>query len=105
MQDKPLGLVPGPEDPHGIIENLRRTRHLGQQPAVRALKAQLSVRSSLHLKALLVDGAMVPTTEEREIRERRGAAVGPVTDVMPLAESHSAPREAAAAVPVMERPS
>jgi len=47
---------------------------------------------------------MMPTTEQGQIRERGGPALGPVTDVMALAESHSAAREATAAVSVMERP-
>jgi len=51
-----------------------------------------------------VDGAVVPATEQSEIRGRGGAALRPVTDVMPLAEADPAAREAAAAVSVMERP-
>jgi len=47
---------------------------------------QLAVGPSLDLIALFVDGAMMPTTEHREIRERRGASVSPVADVMTLAE-------------------
>ncbi len=34
----------------------------------------------------LVDGAVVSTTEQSEIRERRRASVSPVADVMTLAE-------------------
>ena len=47
---------------------------------------QLAVRLSIDLVALLVDRAVVPATEHGEVRQRRGAAVGPVTDVMALAE-------------------
>ena len=65
---------------------------------------QLAVRLSSQLIAVLVNGAMMPTTEQGQIRERGGPALGPVTDVMALAESHSAAREATAAVSVMERP-
>jgi hypothetical protein len=50
-----------------------------------------------------VDRAVVAPTEQREIRERRGAAVGPVADVMALTEWEAAAREAAASVAVMER--
>jgi hypothetical protein len=68
------------------------------------LEPKLAVGLSLELVALLVNGAVVPPTEQGEIRERGRASLGPVTDVMALAESHPAPRETAAAVSVMERP-
>src|SRR5712691_1116073 len=46
---------------------------------------------------------MVAPTQHREVRERGGAAVGPVADVMALAERHSAAWKAAAAVAMVER--
>ena len=79
-------------------------RDLGQKPAVRAAEPKLSVRLSVELVALLVNGAVVPATEQGEIRERGGASLGPVTDVMALSEADPAAGEAAAAVSVMERP-
>jgi hypothetical protein len=69
------------------------------------VEPKLAIGLSLELVALLVNGAVVPATEHGEIRERGGAALGPVTDVMALADSHPAARETAAAVSVMERPS
>jgi hypothetical protein len=92
------------QDFHRIAEYLRSRRDLGQKPAVRPAEAKLAVGLSIELVALLVDGAMVPTTEQGQIRERRGASLCPVTDVMSLAESRSAAREAAAAVAMMKRP-
>src|SRR3989442_8505056 len=59
---------------------------------------------SIELVALLVNGAVVAATEQGEIRERGGAPLGPVTDVMSLSEPDPAAREPAAAVAVMERP-
>jgi len=47
---------------------------------------------------------MVPATEQGQIRERGGPALGPVANVMALPEADSAAREATAAVSVMERP-
>ena len=47
---------------------------------------QLSTGVTLDRVSLLVDGAVVSTTEQGEIRERRGASVRPVADVMTLAE-------------------
>jgi hypothetical protein len=40
----------------------------------------------LDLIALFVDGAVMAPAQHREIRKRRGAAVGPVAEVMALAE-------------------
>ncbi len=79
-------------------------RDLGQKPAVRAAEPKLSVRLSVELVALLVNGAVVPATEQGEIRERGGAPLCPVTDVMSLAEANPAPRKAAAAISMVERP-
>ena len=55
--------------------------------AVRPLKSELAVGLSVHLVPLLVIRAVVPATEQGEIRERRRAAVCPVTDVMALTEA------------------
>jgi hypothetical protein len=104
VQDKPLRLVPRSQERHGIVGHLRRTRNLGQRPAVRAAEPKLAIRLSIKPVALLVDRAVVPATEHGEIRERSGAPLCPVTDVMALAESDPTAREAAAAVAVVERP-
>src|SRR5206468_2143385 len=84
--------------------HLRRMRDLGQNLTVRAAEPKLAVGLSIELIALLVDGAMMPATEHGEVRERGGASIGPVMDVMALAEASAAAREAAAAVAVVERP-
>ncbi len=73
VQVEPLRLVPCSEDLHGIAAHLRCRRDLGQQPAVRTAEAKLAVRLSIELVVLLVDGAVMPATEQREIRERGGA--------------------------------
>ena len=46
----------------------------------------------------------MPATEQGKVRQRGRAPVGPVAEVMPLGEAESAPREAAALVPMVERP-
>jgi len=51
-----------------------------------------------------VDRAVVPATEQGEIRQRGGTALRPVTNVMALSEADPTAREAAAAVAVVERP-
>ena len=46
---------------------------------------------------------MVTTAEHREVRERGGPALGPVTNVMALAERQAAPWKPAAAVAMVQR--
>jgi hypothetical protein len=104
VQDKPLRIVPRSQDLHGIAEHLGRSRDLGQDPAVGATEPKLAVRLSIELVALLVDRAVVPATEQGEVRQRGRAALRPVADVMPLAEPDPAAREAAPAVSVVKRP-
>ena len=52
-----------------------------------------------------MNNAVVAPAQHREVRERGGAAVGPVADVMALAERHSAAWKATAAVAMVERTS
>ncbi len=104
MEAEPLRVVPGQEGLDGIGGYRSGRRHLGQEPPVRAPEPEFAVGLSIHLVALLVDRAVVPATEQREIRERRRAAVRPVADVVPLAEREPAAGKAAAPVPVVEHP-
>ena len=99
-----MRLVARSKDRHGIAGHLRRRRHFGESSAVRVTEPKLTARLSIELEALLVDGAVVAATEQGEIRERRGPALGPVPDVMALAEADPAAREAAAVVSVVEGP-
>jgi hypothetical protein len=96
--------VPLSQDLHRIVGNLGRRRDLWQKPAVRAAEPKLAVGFSIELITLFVDGAVMAATQKGEIRERCRAALGPVTDVVTLSEANSAAREAAAAVPAVERP-
>src|SRR3989442_13767967 len=86
VKAEPLRVVPGPEGLDGIGGYRSGRRHLGREPPVRAPEPELAVGLSSHLVALLVDRALVPATEQREVRERGRAAVRPVADVMPPAE-------------------
>ena len=99
-----LRVVPRSQERHGIVGHLRRTRNVGQRPAVRAAEPKLAVGLSIKPVALFMDRAVVPATEHGEIRQRGGTALGPVTDVMALAEPNAATRKTAAAVAVVERP-
>jgi len=104
MQDEPFRLVPRSDGFHGIVGHLVRKRDLGENPPVRAAEPKLAVRLSIKPVALLVDRAVVPATEQGEIRQRGGTALRPVTNVMALSEADPTAREAAAAVAVVERP-
>jgi hypothetical protein len=86
-----------------ILGHDGRRRDLGQGPAVGPPEPELAVGLSIDLVALLVDRAVVPTTEQCEVRERGGAAVRPVAEMMPLTEPHPAARKAAALIPMVER--
>jgi hypothetical protein len=86
-----------------ICGHCGRRRDLGQRPAIRPPELERAIRLSIDLIALFVDRAVVPATEQREIRERRGPALRPVPDVMPLTERHAAAREAASPVPMVQR--
>src|SRR5213593_247114 len=81
-----LRLVPLAENSHRIGWNRRWRWDLAQELAARSTEAERSVGVSSDLISLLVNRAVVATTEQGEIRQRRGAAVGPVADVMALTE-------------------
>jgi len=69
-----------------ITRHRSRRRHCGQEPAIRTPEAKLSVGVSLHLVALFVHRAVMPTTEQCEIRQRRWSSACPVTNVVTLTE-------------------
>ena len=71
--------------------------------AIRPPKPQLAVRASIDLEALLMYRAVVSPTQEHQIRERRGTTLRPVMEVVTLPKTHATPREATAAVAVMQR--
>jgi len=104
VQGKPIRIVSRSQNLHGIAAHLRSRRDLGQEPPVRPAEPKLAIRLSIELIALLVDRAMVAAAEQSEIRERGGAALRPVMDVMPLPDPNAAARKATATVPMVERP-
>jgi len=104
VQDKPLGIEPRSQDFRGIAAHGSRRRDLRQKPAIRPSESKIAVRLSIELVTLFVDSPVVSATEQRQIRERGGAPLCPVTDVVSLAEADPAAGETAAAISVMERP-
>src|SRR5213593_5194989 len=99
----PLGLVARAERPDGIGGDRGQRRALSQELAVGAPEAPLSVALSLDLKAFFVHRAVMPTTQHREVRQRGEPSVGPVTDVMTLAERASAAGKTAAVIAMLKR--
>jgi hypothetical protein len=63
VQDKTLPIVSRAQDLHCVARYFRRTRDLGQKPAVRPSESKLAVGLSLDLVALFVNGAVVSPTE------------------------------------------
>jgi hypothetical protein len=78
-------------------------RNVRDDPVVGPPELKRAARLALDLVALFVDRPVVPATEKREVGERRGAALGPVTDVVALAEPGATAREAATVIPMVER--
>jgi hypothetical protein len=75
----------------------------GNSPAIRTSESKRAVGLALATVAFLVDGAVMAATEQGQVRERGGAAVGPVANMMALTERQPAAGKAAAAVSVVER--
>ena len=94
--------VRGTESLKRIGGHPRRRRDVGEDSPVRPPKLQRAVGLSGDLIALFVHAAVMPAAEQRKIRERRGAAGRPMTDVMPLSKPYSAARKAAAVIPVLK---
>src|SRR5262245_17148130 len=76
-------------------------RNLRKEPTIRPSELKRVVGFTVDRISLFVDRSVVPTTQQREVRQRGGPAFGPVSHVMPLAQRRAAPREAAAAVPMI----
>ncbi len=103
VESESLGVVPRPEGLDRVSGHRDRRRDVGQGAAVGPPELERAVGLSIEVIALFVDRAVVPATEPGEVRERGGAALRPMPDVMPLAEREPAAREAAAVVPVVQR--
>jgi len=84
MQVEPLCVVLRPERLDRIGGHRGRRRNVGDEQAIRAPELQRAVGLSLDLIALLVHRAVMPATEQREIRQRGRAPVRPMMEVMTL---------------------
>jgi hypothetical protein len=104
VEAKAVRVVTRAESLDGIIGHWSRRRHVRQRAAIWPLEPELPVGPARDLKPLLVDSAVMPAAQEREIRQRRRPSLRPVLKVMALAEPDAAARKPAAPVPVVERP-
>ena len=103
METEPLRVVLLSEGLDWIGGYCGRRRDIRKGPTVPPTEGERAVGLSIHLVALLVYRAVVPATEQREVRQRGGPALRPVPHVMPLAQWEPAARETAAAVPMVQR--
>jgi hypothetical protein len=103
VETKAVRFVDHPESLDGLLRHRGRRRHLRQRPAIRPPESQRPVRPARDLITLLVHGPMMPTAEQREVRERGGPAVRPVAEMMTLPEADTTAGEAATPVPMVER--
>ena len=103
MKMKPLSDVSRLENLHRIGGYRSRRRHLGQRATIGLAELERPVWGSIDLVALLVDGAVMATAEQGEVRECGRAALRPVTEMMPLGEASIAARKPAISVPSVKR--
>ena len=85
VEAEPLRVVLFSEGLDRIRGHRRARRDFGQRSAIRPPELERAVGLAIHLIALLVYRAMVPATEQREVRQRGGPALRPVPHVMSLA--------------------
>src|SRR4029453_13771314 len=95
VETNPLRVVPRSECIDGIGGQREWWGHVGQEAAVRPLELESAVGPARDLVALLVHRTVVAATEQRQVREGRGAALRPVTQGMPLDEGAAPTRETA----------
>src|SRR5262245_5385187 len=93
VQAKSVGLVQCSQKRRRRIRHLRRWRNVGHNQSTRPPELKLAIRQSLTLVPLFVHGAVVTAAQEGEVRQGSGPAVGPVANVMALAEAHERSEE------------
>jgi hypothetical protein len=105
VETKPLRVVSLSKGCDRVSGHRSGRRDLGQDPAVWSMEPKRAVRLPIDPKTLFVDRAMVPATQQGEIRKRGGATFRPMAHVMSFAERESTAWETAPVVPVMQRTS
>ena len=77
--------VVGPKSTDRIGGHSGRMWDFWERSPVRPAELERTVEPTLHAEALLVDRAMMPAAEQREVRQRRRPTLRPVADVVALA--------------------
>ena len=77
--------VVGPKSTERISGHSGRMWDLGQRSPVRPAELARTVEPTLHAETVLVDRAMMPAAEQREVRQRRRPTLRPVANVVALA--------------------
>ena len=72
------------------LNRRRRGRGSGDEPPVRLMEGPPAVGRRHHLNAALVHRAMMPPAQPQQVAEARGAAIGPVFDVMRVTSAAAA---------------
>ena len=85
VEVEPLRVVPLSEGLDRVRGYCGWRRDIRQRSTVRPPELERAVGLSIHLVAFFVDRAVVPATEQREVRQRGRAALRPMPHVMPLA--------------------
>ena len=104
VEAQPLSVVTPLESADRIGGHLGRRWDLGQGLAIRPTEPKRAVEPAMDSVALLVNRAVMPATEQREIGKRRRSPFRPVAEMVPLREADAAARKATASIAVMERP-
>lgn len=102
---------------HRSVGQFRRRRHIRKASPIGPFEADVSVAAydsahgsassirDLDPEALFVHGPVMAATEQDEVGEPCLSTIGPVFDVVRVTKAEPTAREAAASVPVIERPS
>ena len=98
MQIQALGFVACPDERNRIARHLRGHWNVRHRPTIRTREAQLAIRQALDGESFFVHRPVMATAQQREIRERRGATLCPVAEVVALPDADATPGEATAAV-------
>ena len=97
-----LGGIGGRECSDRVGRDRGRRGYVRQRISIGPHEFESAAWCSSDAMPFLVDRAMMATTEQHQVAERGGTALGPVLDVMAFTQAGAAPREAASPVAVQE---
>jgi len=104
VEAQTLSVMTPLESADRIGGHLGRWWDLGQGSAIRPTEPKRAVEPAMDSVALLVDRAVMPATEQREIGKRRRSPFRPVAEMVPLREADAAAGKATTSIAMIERP-